>query len=96
MADEANTANPQVMNTYNVGPLTMKHVFAASGLTNVSDWQAVLAAMENALAAVREDCAHLADRFSASAYDEGLSEDVVMARGYMASDIATAIRERQA
>lgn len=37
--------------TYTVGPNTMKHVFEASGLTNVSDLQAVLDRVETALAA---------------------------------------------
>lgn len=37
------------MNTYNIGPLTMQYVFEASGLTNVSDLQAALDAVEVAL-----------------------------------------------
>lgn len=38
-----------MMNTYNIGPLTMRYVFERSGLTNVSDWQAVMDAAESAL-----------------------------------------------
>lgn len=37
------------MNTYNIGPLTDDYVFKMSGLTNVSDLQAVLDAVEVAL-----------------------------------------------
>lgn len=37
------------MNTYQIGDLTMEYVFRLNGLTNVSDWQAVLDAMERAL-----------------------------------------------
>lgn len=37
------------MNTYNIGRRTMDFVFRKSGLTNVSDWQAVLDAVEDAL-----------------------------------------------
>jgi len=37
------------MNTYNIGPLTAEYVFTASGLTNMSDMQAVMDAVEAAL-----------------------------------------------
>lgn len=39
------------MTVYNIGPLTMKYVFERFGLTNVSDMQAVLDAVEVGLAA---------------------------------------------
>lgn len=38
------------MNTYNIGPLTAQHVFKAANLTNMSDMQAVMDAVEAALA----------------------------------------------
>lgn len=37
------------MNTYNIGPLTMRYVFERAELQNVSDWQAVMDAVEDAL-----------------------------------------------
>lgn len=37
------------MNTYNIGPLTAQHVFKAANLTNMSDMQAVMDAVEVAL-----------------------------------------------
>lgn len=42
------------MNTYNIGPLTQRYVFERSGLTNASDWQAVLDAVEDGLAAIEQ------------------------------------------
>jgi hypothetical protein len=39
-----------------------------------------------------EACAKVAEHFAENAYSEGMSEDVVMARSYCASDVATAIR----
>lgn len=51
-----------------------------------------------ALAAIRattERAAVLADHFGQNAYSEGLSEDVVMARSYMASDIVSALSAGQ-
>lgn len=38
------------MNTYNIGQLTAQHVFKAANLTNMSDMQAVMDAVEVALA----------------------------------------------
>jgi len=40
------------VNTYNIGPLAMEYVFRKSGLTNMADMQAVMDAVEVALAPV--------------------------------------------
>ena len=34
------------MNTYTIGPITMKLIFQDNGITDVSDWQIVMDAVE--------------------------------------------------
>ena len=43
------------MNTYTIGPLTMEYVFKRTGLTNVSDMQAVFDAMEGGIIEAKLD-----------------------------------------
>jgi len=55
---------------------------------------ALAVAVEWARKDEREACAKVCDYFAEVAYSEGLSEDIVMARAYMAKDAAAAIRAR--
>jgi hypothetical protein len=58
--DEIEAANKaDKVEKFNVGPLTMRHVFEPDGITNVADLQAVLDEVEAALSAAAEIIAKL-------------------------------------
>jgi len=62
-------------NTYTIGPLTAEYVFTASGLTNMSDIQAVMDAVEAALEykneRFKEMVAEYRSQIEASRYEDG-------------------------